>query len=168
MDLVSDHVTYSMKPDMIFGWRPDDITGGTYSHELWLRVVRSMHKSKKWRAVPDLFLWTKICPLYHDAQGVFQPLICNGGWQWISRLPYAFPSPREHLRRCLQTFKVQHIKETFPRSHSKHQVWSFPQTNKPGLKIVSLQLRLRIRQPGHGCPDKLERILIVYASRYQH
>jgi hypothetical protein len=27
MDFVSEHVTYSIKPDMIFGWRPDDITG---------------------------------------------------------------------------------------------------------------------------------------------
>jgi hypothetical protein len=27
MDLVSEHVTYSIKPDMMFGWRPDDITG---------------------------------------------------------------------------------------------------------------------------------------------
>lgn len=27
MDLVSDARQYSMKPDMIFGWRPDDIQG---------------------------------------------------------------------------------------------------------------------------------------------
>ncbi len=27
MDFVSDSRQYSMKPDMLFGWRPDDIQG---------------------------------------------------------------------------------------------------------------------------------------------